>query len=384
MSLLRTRPLRPGTTGHATPPAPAPAAVRAGDANTAQIVLDEVTRRFPGAAAPAVAGVSLVIDRGEIVALLGPSGCGKTTTLRLIAGFERPDAGHVSIAGTVVAGPGRWVAPERRNVGMVFQDYALFPHLTVAANVGFGLRSGSRREQAARVAETLALVGLEGFAGRYPHQLSGGQQQRVALARALAPRPNVVLLDEPFSNLDGELRAQVRRDVRDILRGAGATALLVTHDRDEAFAVADRIALMHSGRIVQVGTPADLYRAPATPAVASFLGAADLLPAVVAGGVAVSELGRIAVADGSPQGEAGLLLRPEQVFFADDGTPATVLTRDFRGADALYTLRLPSGRRIRSLRPASEAAREGDTVLLQCRPTGAVVFPHDACAHLLT
>ena len=222
------------------------------------IRLDGVTKRFGDVAA--VDSASLCVDRGEVVALLGPSGCGKTTLLRLIAGFERPDGGSVTVDGRLVASPATWIAPEERRVGMVFQDYALFPHLTVAENVGFGL---PRRARATRVPELLAIVGLDGLERRYPHELSGGQQQRVALARALAPSPELVLLDEPWSNVDPFLRETLRAEVAEIIRPLGVTVLLVTHDREEAFSLADRIALMRDGSVVQEGTAEELYFAPA-------------------------------------------------------------------------------------------------------------------------
>jgi len=214
----------------------------------------DVSKRYGDVVA--VDGADLCIERGEFVALLGPSGCGKTTLLRLIAGFERPDRGEIEIAGRAVAGS-TWVAPDRRRVGMVFQDYALFPHLTVAANVGFGLDRGGR---SARVRETLALVGLEEHGERFPHELSGGQQQRVALARALAPEPDLVLLDEPWSNIDPLRRGEMREELAAILRRAAVTVVLVTHDREEAFSLADRIAIMCDGRLLAQGTPAELSK----------------------------------------------------------------------------------------------------------------------------
>src|SRR5918994_7930749 len=200
----------------------------------------------------AVRGAQVCVERGEVVALLGPSGCGKTTLLRLIAGFESPDGGSIELDGTAVAGNGVWIAPERRRVGMVFQDYALFPHLTVAENVGFGL---ARRGRRARLLELLRLTELDGLEARYPHELSGGQQQRVALARALAPGPELILLDEPWSNIDPHLRTSMRDDLARILRAIHVTVVLVTHDREEAFSLADRIALMRNGTVVQEGTP---------------------------------------------------------------------------------------------------------------------------------
>src|SRR5918994_5537781 len=235
------------------------------------IRLERVSRSF--GAVRAVAAASLEVGRGEFVALLGPSGCGKTTLLRLIAGFEAPDDGTVRIGEHVVAG-GTWIPPERRHVGMVFQDYALFPHLSVARNVGYGL---ARRERDRRVREALELVGLAGHGERFPHELSGGQQQRVALARALAPEPSVVLLDEPWSNIDPVLRDSMRDELAAILRRVGVTVVLVTHDREEAFSLADRIALMRAGTIVQAGTAEDVYFAPASRWAAEFVGAGNFV-----------------------------------------------------------------------------------------------------------
>ncbi|MEK6710416.1 MAG: ABC transporter ATP-binding protein [Nitrospinota bacterium] len=243
--------------------------------------LSEVTRRFPGAAEAAVGGISFAIRKGQIFSLLGPSGCGKTTTLRLIAGLDRPDGGEIRIAGRSVAGGRRWVPPEKRGVGMVFQDHALFPHQTVAQNVAFGLRHLSRHEKRARAAELLAQVNLGGFEERYPHQLSGGQQQRVALARALAPRPEVLLLDEPFSSLDARLRTQVREEVAGILRASGQTSIIVSHDERDALAISDRVVVMVRGRIEQIGTPREIYQFPATEQVARFVGQTNILPGII-------------------------------------------------------------------------------------------------------
>ncbi|MDQ3346072.1 MAG: ABC transporter ATP-binding protein, partial [Chloroflexota bacterium] len=226
----------------------------------------------------AVDGVDLDVRRGEFLSVLGPSGCGKTTLLRLVAGFERPDSGGIEIGGRVVAGPRRHLPPEQRHIGMVFQESALFPHLDVAGNIGFGL---PRRDRESRIAELVALVGMAGLQRRMPHELSGGQQQRVALARALAPHPALILLDEPFSSLDATLRSQLRVDVREILRSAGATTLFVTHDQGEALEISDRVAVMRAGRIEQVSTPAELYLRPVNRFVAGFVGEANLLPGEV-------------------------------------------------------------------------------------------------------
>ena len=339
----------------------APAAVRVTD----------VLKRFGTTAA--VDGAELEVGPGEMLALLGPSGCGKTTLLRLLAGAERPDAGTVEIAGAAVAGPGSWLPPERRRVGMVFQDYALFPHLSVAANVGFGIpRSG----RAARVAEVLALVGLEDLGGRYPNEISGGQQQRVALARALAPRPEVVLLDEPWSSIDPVLRGTVREEVTAILRETGVTTVLVTHDREEAFSLADRVALMRDGRIVQCGPPEDLYFAPVSPWAAEFLGAANIVPGDVAGGSVATAIGAFPVEGDAAPRCVQALIRPELVELRrDPAGGAVVLSREFRGHDVFYRVRLTDGTIICSQRPSTEDVQLGDHVRVRPHARTVTVFP---------
>ena len=292
----------------------------------------------------AVKDLGLAVTRGEILALLGPSGCGKTTTLRLIAGFEPPDSGTVEVGGRTVAGPGTNVPPEKRRVGMVFQDYALFPHLSVEQNVSYGLPNGKK----GRVEEVLTLTHLEGLGDRMPHELSGGQQQRVALARALAPEPAVVLLDEPFSNLDASLRIRVRSEMREILRDAGATAVFVTHDQEEALSLADEVAVMMRGTLVQTGPPEKLYHRPATREVAGFVGDANFLPGTVEDGHVRCELGTIPIL-GDGEGEVEVMLRPEALVLR--GLPngqATVENREFYGHDQLLKLRLDSGRLLRA------------------------------------
>jgi iron(III) transport system ATP-binding protein len=286
----------------------------------------------------AVDGFDLEVRDGEILALLGPSGCGKTTALRLVAGLERPDAGTVEIRGRLVAGAGTWVPPERRRVGLVFQDWALFPHLDVRANVAFGL-DGNPSE---RVDELLELVHLTGLAHRMPHELSGGQQQRVAVARALAPGPDVLLLDEPFSNLDAQLRTQVRAEVREVLRATGTTAVLVTHDQEEALSIADRVAVMLHGGVRQVGTPFGLYAAPADGRVARLLGEANLLPAVARGGRVAFALGDV---DASlPDGPCEVLVRPESLRAVADPTGSAHVTHvEFFGHDQLVRCDLADG-----------------------------------------
>ena len=284
-------------------------------------------------------GLDLSVSEGTLAAVLGPSGCGKTTLLRIIAGFERPDSGAVLIGGTVVAGPDAALPPERRRVGIVPQEGALFPHLSVAANVGFGLHRGARRT--ARINEMLELVGLGGFGRRMPHELSGGQQQREAVARALAPSPALVLLDEPFSALDTGMRAALREDVRAALRTARTTAVLVTHDQQEALSVADLVAVLHDGRIVQAAPPAALYTTPDDLAVATFVGEAVVLEAVLDDGVVRCALGDLAVRDGpTGSGRGRVVVRPEQIVIrrANEGIPARVVGTTYYGHDALVSL----------------------------------------------
>ena len=306
-----------------------------------------VTKVFGTRDAPVIAAsdVDLEADSGELLALLGPSGCGKTTTLRLIAGFERVDGGTIEIDGAVVASKSVHVQPERRRVGMVFQEYALFPHVSVRANIEFGLRRMASVDREARTKETLALTGLMGLEERMPHELSGGQQQRVALARALAPEPALILLDEPFSNLDASLRARVRAEVREILHAANTTAIFVTHDQEEALSLVDRVAVMLDGNVKQVASPHELYINPATRAVAEFIGDANFLPGVGHGDSIECELGILA-ARKPIRGPVDILLRPENIelLAAQPGLPASrVRSSLFFGHDQLITVQLPTG-----------------------------------------
>ena len=310
----------------------------------------------------AVEAVSFQVAAGEIVALLGPSGSGKTTLLRMIAGFEAPDSGSVTIAGRTVAGPGTMIEPEQRRIGMVFQQGALFPHLNVQANVAFG----ATREE--RVRECLALVEL-GHRGRaFPHELSGGERQRVALARALAAEPDVVLLDEPFAALDASLRESLREEVAAILRSAGATALLVTHDQAEALSLADQVAVMRDGRLEQVGTPEDVYDRPRSRWVAEFLGEANVLPGSAESGVATCELGRFTVPEGVV-GPVEVVVRPESIALGHAGrrdadAEGVVVARSFYGHDQVVSVELPSGSRLRSRGLGFPAWHPGDRVRL--------------------
>lgn len=312
-------------------------------------------------AVPVLRGAELVLQ-GGILALLGPSGCGKTTLLRLLAGFDRCDAGTITLGQTVVDGPGAYVPPERRSIGYVPQEGLLFPHLNVADNIGFGLTRSEQRKE--RVAEVLRLVGLdtiEGVARRHPHELSGGQQQRVALARALATRPRLVLLDEPFNNLDGGLRRSIAAETAAVLRAAGATAVLVTHDPQEAFAVSDRIAVMQDGRIVQNTEPGPLYRQPKTLAVARLTGGTIELRATISNGRAETPIGSVAVhsASATQMGRATLMLRPEQVRIAvpGGGRPAQVISRVFGGSHTQVSVDL-EGTRLDLLLDAAEVVSD--------------------------
>ncbi len=313
--------------------------------NEVAIRCKNITKRFGSVVA--VDRVDLTVAPGEFLGLLGPSGCGKTTFLRLLAGFEAPDTGTIEIGGVRVAGPRRWILPERRRVGMVFQDYALFPHMTVAENVAYGVRKWpNRREQ---VGNVLRLVGLENLRERLPGELSGGQQQRVALARALAPEPDVILLDEPFSNLDVALRARIRAETQEILARAGATVIFVTHDQEEALSLADRVAVMWDGRIAQVGAPAELYRKPACREVAEFVGGANFLYARAANGHADCALGRFSTNGAAHNGELDLMFRPEDIALsaAPDGA-SQVVDATFFGHDSTVTIRLETGEHVQA------------------------------------
>ncbi|HWH24559.1 MAG TPA: ABC transporter ATP-binding protein [Candidatus Limnocylindria bacterium] len=338
-----------------------------------------IVKRF--GAVTALDGFDLEVPAGGILALLGPSGCGKTTALRLICGFEQPDAGSIEINGRQVATPMAAVPPERRRVGMVFQDFALFPHLNVRDNVGYGIRRDP--DQRVRVNELLAMVGLTGDADRLPHQLSGGMQQRVALARALAPRPDVILLDEPFSNLDQALRTQLRGEVREILRRARTTAVFVTHDQDEALTVADHVCVMSRGRVEQCATPEIIYAEPATAFVASFVGTANFVHADCAGGVAHTAHGPVRLlgpAGRRQEGRALVVLRPEHfdVGEAPDG-PSTaggwrVLARRFAGAELLYLVARGDEQLWCEAGPQARRLSVGDTVRVQLRDVESVAF----------
>ncbi len=300
-----------------------------------------LTKRFSSKEPPVVDKVSFTVEHEEIFAILGPSGCGKTTTLRMIAGFERTDEGSVQLNGKTLECPYTHIPPEKRGVGFVFQDYALFPHLNVLENVKFGLGSLPKNQQTFRALEILELIGMKAYHTRKPQELSGGQQQRVALARALAPRPEMILMDEPFSNLDAVLRQSTRNEVRRVLKEAKMSAVLVTHDQEEALSVADRIGVMENGRLVQTGTPEEVYYRPKTRFVAQFLGKTNVLSAQASGLEAMSEIGTLMI-DKPARGDIMISIRPEHLTL-EQCTPANssgmsgrVLRREFKGHDITY------------------------------------------------
>ena len=325
---------------------------------------------------PAVQEISFAAREGEILCLLGPSGCGKTTILRAIAGFEPVRSGQIFLSGQLVSSPDVMTPTENRRVGMVFQEYALFPHLRVQDNIAFGLRHLARKERAVRVQEMLRLTGLEGFERRYPHELSGGQQQRVALARALVQNPVVLLLDEPFSNLDPDMAGRMRQELHDLLRRTKTTTVLVTHDHDEAFAMADRIAVLNQGRLEQFDTPEMMYHMPATTFVADFVGQADFIPGTVSQGRVHTELGEFPDTIECKDGTAVVvMIRPDDIHLVPtEGARSRVLSRQFRGSENLYTVSLPSGQIVHSSQGSTSVYRAGTTVELRVLATHTVLF----------
>ena len=349
------------------------------------LAVSQLEVRYAGQAQAAVCGATFGLRAGQIGVLIGPSGCGKTTLLRAVAGLETVTGGEIRLTKSVVSSPILSVPPELRRIGMVFQDYALFPHLSVGRNVAFGIHQLPRAEQAARVAEVLHLVGLEGNEHRFPHELSGGQQQRVALARALAPRPQLMLLDEPFSNLDVDLRERLAHEVRGILKAAGATALFVTHDQSEAFAIGDVIGVMHEGHLHQWDDAYTLYHRPATRFVADFIGHGVFAPAtlVQAGNnvVARTPVGDLTDLDecplpGSyPGGECDVLLRADDIVH-DDHAPvqAQIVRKSFRGSEFLYTLRLASGHTVLAHVPSHHDHALGEWIGIRAQVDHVVTF----------
>jgi iron(III) transport system ATP-binding protein len=321
-----------------------------------------------------VRDLSLTVEAGQILALLGPSGCGKTTTLRLIAGFEQLDSGRIEIGGAVVADGRFHLPPEKRRAGMVFQDYAIFPHLDVGRNVAFGLGRGA--DNALRAESMLAFVGLAGLGRQMPYELSGGQQQRVALARALAPGPAVLLLDEPFSNLDTALRQQVRVEVRQLLKQSGATAIFVTHDQEEALFIGDQVAVMNSGHLEQVGPPTEIFHRPQSRFVAGFIGHTDFLPGVMTADGLDSPLGRLPAPPSDTPGMAvDIALRPDDVTFerAQPGN-GRIVGRRFLGIATIFEIALDSGPRLHSWQPHTVDAPVGATVHAGLRPGHPFTF----------
>jgi iron(III) transport system ATP-binding protein len=357
---------------------------------TESLRLEAVSLQFSKTLPPTLVDISLTLATGELLALLGPSGCGKTSLLRSIAGFLTPQSGHIVIADRTVFGPRQWIPPERRHVGMVFQDYALFPHLTVLQNIAFGLqsKSGSRSRispfHCQRVEALLDLVGLDGYSNRFPHELSGGQQQRVALARALAPQPPLVLLDEPLSNLDSQIRLRLREQVQDILKLTGTAGIFVTHDQQEALAIADRVAVMQQGRLEQIGTPEEVYRHPASRFVAKFVTQANCLPAQRRGSGWVTEVGyfevlpsQIIASDQVPTSNcAGELMIREEDWRLQPCASASVMVkaRRFLGREYRYRLETRSGQPLYARTPADTDLKVGTPVQLSAHPAAISLF----------
>ena len=355
-----------------------------------QLELNGVVQRY--GRHTVVDGVGFRLASGRIACLLGPSGCGKTTLLRCIAGFEEIAAGEIHLHGEIVSQAGHRLPPEKRRIGMVFQDYALFPHLSVEENVAFGLARQPQQDAHLRVRQLLATVGLAGQGDKFPHELSGGQQQRVALARALAPRPELILLDEPFSNLDVGLRERLSLEVREILKREGSTAILVTHDQNEAFAMADEIGIMYEGKIQQWDVPYNLYHRPANRFVADFIGQGVLIAGVVGPNNSVRmELGTLTsdtpvechetCTDCDNGCRVDILLRPDDIVHDDSSTvQAEVLHKAFRGADILYTLRLASGTEVLSLVPSHHNHAIGEKIGIRLDADHVIAFKkHDEC-----
>ena len=340
---------------------------------------------YHGRQQPAVADVTLGLRAGQIGVLIGPSGCGKTTLLRAVAGLEQAQSGSIALSGQTVSSATVHLPPEQRRVGMVFQDYALFPHMDVRRNVGFGIHQLAHPERKARVREVLQLVGLEGLEARFPHELSGGQQQRVALARAMAPKPQLLLLDEPFSNLDVDLRERLAHELRNILKAAGATALFVTHDQLEAFAIGDVIGVMDHGQLHQWDDAYSLYHRPATRFVADFIGHGVFAPAQIVyseGQTTVktplgdlTDVAECPLPSAYPNGECDVLLRADDIVHDDDAPVKAEITRKaFRGSEFLYTLRLKDGQQLMAHVPSHHDHRLGEWIGIKANVDHVVTF----------
>ena len=333
-----------------------------------------------------VEDVSIKLNDGEIACLLGPSGCGKTTLLRAIAGFKSLEGGTVDFAGSILSSSTKTVPPENRRVGMVFQDFALFPHLNIAENICFGIRQQSKKEKSNRLKELLSLIGLSGSEDKYPHELSGGQQQRVALARAIAPRPNLLLLDEPFSSMDVELRASLAKEIRSILKHEKISAVMVTHDQNEAFSMADRIGVMNEGKLLQWDTAERLYHSPADLFVARFVGSSNFLNGVVTGSEVKTALGIFSFKESiqtkqeaASEGQiVKVLIRPEYIQKCDgSGSQATLVSREFRGGYYLYSVCLESKEQVQALLPSLANFQLGETVRIALSADKVSIFNFD-------
>ncbi len=349
--------------------------------NPSILHIESLCKHFATISHPAVNQINLDLQQGEILGLLGPSGCGKTTLLRLIAGFEVPTSGQIVLKDRLVSSPQTCLPPEQRNTGMVFQDYALFPHLTIADNIAFGLRHKSkglsRKEIQQRIQRTLNLVGLAGLDKRYPHELSGGQQQRIALARALAPRPALILLDEPLSNLDVQVRHRLRHEIRHIIKASGISAIFVTHDQEEALAISDRIAVMRQGHIEQLGTPEEIYSQPSSRFVAEFVTQANFLPARWSGNGWQTEIGEFAIASlpetQDQQGE--LMVREEDLeLIPNEESPVIVKERQFLGREYRYCLQTASGQYLHARTGISKVVPVGSRVRVKIQSPRPQVF----------